>query len=143
MTAGTAPSDALSSFAFAVPGGPTAAATARRTILTRDGTLDGDVREAVLLLVTELVTNAVRHGEVGTHESVRVAFQQSRWGVRVEVVDLGPGFERPLGHPGGPGGGWGLYLVEQVADRWGVRPMTPGACVWFEIDSTADQPLFA
>jgi anti-sigma regulatory factor (Ser/Thr protein kinase) len=139
MTAAPPRADGLSGFAFAVPGGPSAGAAARRIILARDGTLDANVRERVLLLVTELVTNAVHHAKVGPRESVRVGFDQSRWGVRVEVVDLGPGFVRPLGHPP-PRDGWGLYLVEQIADRWGVIPRTPGTCVWFEIDTTADRP---
>src|SRR5207253_1270255 len=55
-------------------------------------------------------------------------------GLRVEVTDRGPGFE-----PGSPlpsmyqDSGWGLYLVEQIADRWGVK-QEEGTCVWFEVD---------
>ena len=52
----------------------------------------------------------------------------------VEVADSGEGFD-PESAPRGPGepGGWGLYLVEQIADAWGIRPTAPGTCVWFEL----------
>ena len=56
--------------------------------------------------------------------------------VRVEVCDPGPGFDRRATTPErrlGGEGGYGLLIVEQVADRWGVT-RDHGARVWFEID---------
>jgi anti-sigma regulatory factor (Ser/Thr protein kinase) len=122
-------------FDFRVEGGIGAAAAARRAIRAGNGTLSEGVREDVLLLVTELVTNAVRHGEVVPPRSVHVAVHEWLERVRVEVVDAGPGFEPTVPGPGGPSGGWGLYVVERVADRWGVTPAVSGSCVWFEIES--------
>lgn len=90
----------------------------------------GDLR----LLVSEVVTNAVRHAGMETGETIRLEIADGSEGrLRVEVSDGGSGFtpvkrdpdlERP--------GGWGLYLVEELADRWGVE--TGGrTLVWFEL----------
>jgi hypothetical protein len=50
------------------------------------------------------------------------------------VVDDGPGFTRRTNPSTGNGsGGWGLFLVDQIADHWGVECATSGTCVWFEI----------
>ena len=126
--------DSAKTVEFLVRAGPAAAATARRAIREGDGVPPDGVREDVLLLVTELVTNAVRHAETGAPPLVRVAVHRLPERVRVEVVDGGPGFEPAPTRPGGPGGGWGLYVVDRVADRWGVVRAASGTCVWFEID---------
>jgi serine phosphatase RsbU (regulator of sigma subunit)/anti-sigma regulatory factor (Ser/Thr protein kinase) len=72
----------------------------------------------VRLLATELVANAVKHTRATMVEiELRVAGPI----VHLSVSDDGPGFElpeRPLETPAGPGG-WGLYLVDQCATRWG------------------------
>ena len=54
--------------------------------------------------------------------------------VRVEVTDHGPGFEARARDPSTQHeSGWGLYLVDQLSDRWGVS-RTDGTAAWFEID---------
>jgi anti-sigma regulatory factor (Ser/Thr protein kinase) len=89
--------------------------------------------EALRLLVTELVTNSVSHGGAGADDTLRLEVSLSREAVRVEVSDLGPGFEpASVKSDESPRTGWGLVLVERVSDRWGVRQR--GRCVWFEID---------
>jgi anti-sigma regulatory factor (Ser/Thr protein kinase) len=120
---------------FSVDGGPTAAAAARRAIRGQNGWIPDAVREGVLLLVTELVTNAVRHGEVGGDQPVRVGVHRQDGCLRVEVLDAGPGFEPATPRPAGTGGGWGLYFVECFSSRWGISPEPTGTCVWFEIES--------
>ncbi len=62
--------------------------------------------------------------------------------VRVRVRDDGPGFRAPEAKPPREGDkGWGLFLVEQLADEWGVD--SPGDGVWFVIDrSTREAPAF-
>jgi anti-sigma regulatory factor (Ser/Thr protein kinase) len=107
-------------------------------VLARNGTLPETVREDVLLLVTELVTNAVRHADVGPGQSLRVELRFSPRRVRVDVFAPGTGFRRD-GEPsrGDESGGWGLFLVDQIAHRWGVTPTASGTCVWFEIRSEA------
>jgi anti-sigma regulatory factor (Ser/Thr protein kinase) len=107
-------------------------------VLARNGMLPDSVRDDVLLLVTELVTNAVRHAEVGPGQYLRVELRFSPRCARVEVVDPGTGFTRALAPSrGDESGGWGLFLVDQIAHRWGVGRTASGTCVWFEIRSEA------
>jgi anti-sigma regulatory factor (Ser/Thr protein kinase) len=84
------------------------------------------------LLVSELVTNAVRHAEGGI---VRLVVGLRGGVVRVEVHDPGHGFQLPKA-PQDPlrSSGWGLVLVEELADRWGVDH-APRTRVWFEMDA--------
>jgi anti-sigma regulatory factor (Ser/Thr protein kinase) len=107
-------------------------------VLAADGALPASVREDVLLLVTELVSNALRHGEVGPERYLRVELRFSPRRVQVGVIDPGTGFTRTLAPSrGDESGGWGLFLVDQIAHRWGVRRMASGNCVCFEITSAA------
>jgi hypothetical protein len=49
------------------------------------------------------------------------------------VTDIGPGFQaRPRRPDDDPGSGWGLFLVEQLSDRWGVE-LNGATQVWFEL----------
>ena len=92
-------------------------------------------RDVVRLLVTELVTNSVRHGGGGSGEPIEIELSSSPAGVRVQVTDPGPGFRGPpLPKPNPSGeGGYGLFLVDQLSDRWGAA-QGPPARVWFQID---------
>jgi serine phosphatase RsbU (regulator of sigma subunit)/anti-sigma regulatory factor (Ser/Thr protein kinase) len=92
--------------------------------------LTGDLR----LLATELVANAVRHaGVAGGALELRLRLVGDV--VQLSVLDDGPGFElpaRPLPAPAGPGG-WGLYLVDQCAARWGSERGDRHR-VWLELE---------
>jgi len=123
----------LEHLVFLVKGGPTAAQAARQMIRAEDGAVPESLREDLLLLVSELVTNAVRHGGVGPDGSVRVEMHQGPERMRVDVVDAGTGFERESIRPGDGAGGWGLCLVERLSDRWGVGRTESGTDVWFEL----------
>jgi two-component sensor histidine kinase len=80
------------------------------------------------LLVSELVTNSVRHGG---GEMITVHIDMERAGIlRCEVIDDGHGFV-PRGRDERLVGGWGLDLVEQIAESWGVREGSTH--VWFEL----------
>lgn len=91
------------------------------------GLLPPERFEDARLLVSELVTNGVLHGR----GEVRVRAEASTAALHVEVVDEGDGF-----HPGDADpdreGGWGLGIVDTLADRWGV--FAGSTHVWFEID---------
>jgi integral membrane sensor domain MASE1/anti-sigma regulatory factor (Ser/Thr protein kinase) len=88
------------------------------------------------LLVSELVTNSIRHAHTPASASVELRATVFPDRVRVEVSDHGHGFEPTRPEPTRDSrSGWGLYLVEQLADRWGVNS-TPQTQVWFEIDRT-------
>lgn len=85
------------------------------------------------LLVSEVVTNAIRHAGTGPEDRVglRIDVRGSR--VRVEVRDEGSGFvfRRTKADPA-RASGWGLYLVAELADRWGIED-DQQTCVWFEL----------
>ena len=102
---------------------PEAASQARAVVGRQLGpSVPEKVLEDATLLVSELVTNAVRHAlRTGLPEvELRIGNEGGR--VRVVVSDPGDGF---VAHPRLPtaseGSGWGLYLVDRIADRWGGR----------------------
>ncbi len=120
--------------AFELAGTPEASAAARRLLVASNGALPANVRDDVLLLLTELVTNAVRHANAGPDATVRVEFRQWSRTVRVAVYDEGAGFATPPSAlERDRKGGWGLSLVDRIADRWAVTPTATGTCVSFEI----------
>jgi anti-sigma regulatory factor (Ser/Thr protein kinase) len=125
---------------FDVGGGPAAIGKAR-TRLTEflSGWVDEERLYDLQLLVSEVVTNAVRHGGArqGEHVDLRVALTSDQ--VRLEVRDPGPGFHdvTPELPATDKGGGYGLYLVDLFADDWGVSG-AEGTCVWFEVPLVAE-----
>jgi len=114
--------------------GPAAASSARHALYAIEGRVDPAVMEDVRLLVSELVTNSVRHSGIQNHDRVHMQVQVSESTLRVEVADPGQGFEpQPRDMDRSRPGGWGLYLVDQLADRWGVGRNHLNR-VWFEMD---------
>jgi serine/threonine-protein kinase RsbW len=128
--AATDPAECL---VFELAAEPMAGPEARRALLAGNGALPSSIRDDVLLLVTELVTNAVCHANAGPDAVVHVALRRGSDFVRVEVSDEGAGFraEAPLERH--QAGGWGLALVDRIADRWAVTPTASGTCAWFEL----------
>lgn len=124
------------SLVFQLKGGVEAPLEARRALLAGDGSMPAAVREDVMLLMTELVTNAVRHAGVGPERSLSTEVRWKPGRVWVEVTN-------PCIAPKDFGvrkddkgvGGWGLVLVDQIADRWGIERKPAGTTVWFEIAS--------
>jgi signal transduction histidine kinase len=110
--------------------------TARRALDAFATDLDPATLEDAHLLVTELVSNSVRHGQ---GDAIRVIFDRpERDRLRCEVIDDGHGF-LPIARPRGDGtGGWGLHVVEQISDTWGVREGSTH--VWFELGVRGDGP---
>jgi anti-sigma regulatory factor (Ser/Thr protein kinase) len=112
-------------------GGPEAAARARRALSTLRADIDPPLMETLRLLVTELVSNSVRHAQA---ETVVLRVVVARTAVLTEVTDEGPGFDpTDAGAPGTDDSGWGLFLVERLADRWGVNQASDVTKVWFEL----------
>jgi signal transduction histidine kinase len=98
-----------------------------RAVLASIPDLSG-VDGSVALLVSELVTNSVQHAAADVIELDVFASSDT---VRVEVRDRGPGHDA-FATPATQDGGIGLYLVDKLADRWGVE--TQGATlIWFEM----------
>ncbi len=124
-------------FAFHLHGGSEAAVAARRALVAADGEVPPSVRDDALLLLTELVTNAVRHGGVGPAEWLSVEVRLSESTVWVAVDDPGGSSTPSRRSTTDEAGGWGLLLVDQIADRWGVSRDEPGTRVWFELACAA------
>ena len=141
-----------------LPAEPRALREARRALDPLEERVGAPMLEDMRLLVTELVTNSVRHADTCDEARVELNVRVAPDVVRVEVSDEGSGF-RPERRAAdrrsvqsrdyaGPDrrsgrddadlrvGGWGLYLVESLATRWGVR-RGDRVRVWFELDRTA------
>lgn len=86
--------------------------------------------EVTQLLVSELVSNAVRHA--GT--PIRLVLRMEGGRVQVDVSDGAPGAPRPRLVEADSEAGRGLFLVDQLARDWGVRPARRGKTVWFVLD---------
>jgi anti-sigma regulatory factor (Ser/Thr protein kinase) len=118
---------------FSVNGGFDAAATARYTVT--DG-LGADVAqrtiEDVLLVISELVTNAVRHAGADTEgETIEVTVKNTGQAIRIEVVDFAPAAEPQLRRDNDPGG-MGLVVVSGLCPQWGTEQEEGRKTVWAE-----------
>jgi two-component sensor histidine kinase len=112
----------------------TAPATARRAIATLSDRLDPGVLRDATLLVSELISNAVKYGVGAILLRIRT---RGRHRVLVEVRDEGGGFSPPVRRVSRfEPGGFGFRLVDEIASRWGIQEGS--AHVWFEIDRSAD-----
>ena len=126
----------MASISLELPATPHAPARAREALreLTAISGVPPDDRWRAEMIVTELVTNAVRHGPGGP---VELAIEAGGRGVRCEVVDPGPG----IGHralvlsEGSAESGRGLYIVDKLSDSWGVD--NGASRVWFEVAARA------
>ena len=100
--------------------------------------LPTDVRDDARLLVTELVSNSIRHAALRSDERIRISATWSGHSLKVVVRDHEHG--RPVRIAGsirplpGAGSGWGLFIVDQLASRWGAVH-DGGAGFWFELDA--------
>ncbi len=115
---------------------PVAVADARRYVRDRlEGLLSPRRLAEAELLTSELVTNAVRHARLKDGDPIGLDIDVDSDTVHVAVVDAGAGFDysKILQEPGDLRGGWGLFLVDKVSDRWGIDASSPHS-VWFEID---------
>jgi anti-sigma regulatory factor (Ser/Thr protein kinase) len=116
---------------------PDSPAEARRALGEVSDHLSPRRLEDAQLLVSELVTNAIRHAGLDDDAVIRLVVVTGDRALRIEVCDPGQGFEvtEPEPDPGRPSG-WGLYLVRELSDRWGVE-RNAVTRVWFELDRDA------
>ncbi|MBD0710774.1 MULTISPECIES: ATP-binding protein [unclassified Streptomyces] len=114
------------------PGSVPAARRELRRTLTRWSWTT--VEDAASLVLSELLTNAVRHGHVPGRE-IETHFARTGDTLRIEVHDASE--HRPLmalPEEGATEGGWGLPLVDTLATKWGVESRRgPGKLVWAEL----------
>jgi anti-sigma regulatory factor (Ser/Thr protein kinase) len=114
------------------PQAPSLARAAVAGFCERDE-LDGTQASTLALLVSELVSNAVLHSQAPPASGIVLCVRRLRDGaVRVEVIDRGAGFTAVPRDPARSHGGYGLFLVDRQASRWGVDRVG-GTRVWFEL----------
>jgi anti-sigma regulatory factor (Ser/Thr protein kinase) len=120
-----------------VPASAEAGGALRRAIRALDRWLGRQTAEDVELLVTELATNGVKHAHKVDGNRITLDARVDPGHLRVEVRDGGHGFEHDGRRPNSPEpGGWGLMLVQDLADSWGIEE-EPTTTVWFEITDVA------
>lgn len=126
---------------FAVSTGRDAPSAVREALRERGAHLPQAMRDDLLLLLTELVTNAVRHSGAAKGDPIEIAMRESRDCVRVEVTDPGDGFDRPdeVVADLSKTGGLGLVLVDRLSRAWGTRQTRKGSLVWFELAHDRDE----
>jgi anti-sigma regulatory factor (Ser/Thr protein kinase) len=116
-----------------VAGGPDAPSEARSALRRFHPELPPELMQVVVLLASELVSNAVTHAGA---EWIPIRFEVTPRQVRVEVADDGRGSgsaPRAIRPDATRTGGWGLHLVDELSSRWGVME-GDGTRVWFELD---------
>jgi anti-sigma regulatory factor (Ser/Thr protein kinase) len=94
--------------------------------------LDGSLAQTMILLVSEVVTNAVRHSEGDAAAPIGFVASFGESTIRVTVTDAGEGFVARPRERGSTRDGYGLYLLEKAATRWGVES-NGDTQVWFEL----------
>jgi anti-sigma regulatory factor (Ser/Thr protein kinase) len=118
---------------FSIAGGPRAPGHARAWLQTAAAWLPEELERKLVMLVSELVNNSVVHGQASERDVIEIEVRATPDGVRAQVSDSGPAFAprartKGIDEPGG----WGLVLVERVAQRWGVE-RAERTLVWFEL----------
>ena len=104
--------------------------------VARRGLVSSGREPTLLLLVSELVSNSVRHAGLSEDEGIRLHARCDDACAYVEVCDGGRSGRVPtrrLNEKVLEPGGLGLVLVDEMADRWGVACKDDETCVWFEL----------
>ncbi len=114
-----------------LPVGPDSPARARTIV--RDAVPSAEHSGTATLLTSEVVTNAVRHSGLTPDMTIGFSVEVEAGTVRVRVSDDGPGFEKPSNPVASDDHGFGLAMLDRLADRWGVTHDGSNE-VWFEID---------
>ncbi|HXD55860.1 MAG TPA: ATP-binding protein [Solirubrobacteraceae bacterium] len=132
---GTGPAGGSGSLSLRLERDVRAPAIARSAVSERllAAGIDGAFEQTVVLLVSEVVSNAVRHSAGPADAAISLEAAITERSVRVSVTDAGGGFTPRPRDPERLGEGYGLYLVDKAARSWGVEG---DGCttVWFEID---------
>jgi anti-sigma regulatory factor (Ser/Thr protein kinase) len=112
---------------------PRAPGVARRAVTELAKHIEPGTLRDVQLLITEIVTNSIRHS--GCEDPIRLRVWSRPSGVKVEIADGGFGFEPSASNADVEAeGGRGLLILQTLADRWGVSRDTR-ARVWFELSA--------
>lgn len=111
-----------------------APSSARAALSVLEPYVDKDQLQTLRLVITELITNSIRHSGMNGQGVVALDIRMREGVLRCTISDPGPGFEKPeivKPHDNRPGG-FGLVILASVADRWGVSHDDLFR-VWFEL----------
>jgi anti-sigma regulatory factor (Ser/Thr protein kinase) len=110
---------------------PGSVAAARRNVADALADLPEEVLDPVLLMVSELVTNAVVHART----ACTLVVERTADDIRVEVRDDGPGEAEKRTAGPADSSGRGLHIIDSLADKWAVirEPARDGKTVWFGV----------
>lgn len=119
--------------AWFLPASAESAAAARDAVRSLE--LGFRVESIVTLLVTELVSNSIRHAAIPGDSDVELRIEPMPSRLLAEVCDSGSSFN-VRGEMEEPRevGGLGLLLVDRLSDSWGIERAADSTCVWFELD---------
>src|ERR1700730_16224363 len=125
-----------------IPGRPEQVSLARafvaRTLGTNQAGADAD---AATLLTSEIVTNAIQHTKSGVDGgTVTIVVIGVSRGVLVEIIDDGSAGTPVVKGDLYAAEGHGLFLVQQLASRWGYLRDSAGTTVWFRLPGTYEPP---
>jgi two-component sensor histidine kinase len=121
-------------FDIEVPNDPLSIGVVRKAVTAAAEHRGQETTEIVGLVFTELVTNALVHGELGPGDRIGVEFTISDQGVSGSVSDPGAGFDLgPQGPQPRADGGFGLFIVQRLVRRWGADRAENRTRVWFEL----------
>jgi anti-sigma regulatory factor (Ser/Thr protein kinase) len=113
---------------------PSAPAMGRRILDGLSDTLAPSTLDDARLLLTELLTNAIRHAHLSRDDRIAVSVRRERAGLLVEVADPGDGLPPSDQRRPRTGSGWGLTLLDRLADEWGIEPLPDGGTLaWFRL----------
>jgi anti-sigma regulatory factor (Ser/Thr protein kinase) len=118
---------------FTLQSAPAAVPAARERVITlAEAFVATDRLPDLRLVISEVITNAVRHGGEG---DLLVAVTPKAEFLCVQVTDTGDGFApRPRAYAPDEDGGFGLFLIERLTRRWGLTRENSNTRVWFEFD---------
>ncbi len=119
---------------LALPSDASAVRLARQ--ITRDALAAwhlAQLEETAVLLVSELVTNAVRHAADTGAVGLELASTGTQ--LRMEIQDGDPSWRQMDSVADCDESGYGFLLVDSLADRWGLRRVCAGKAVWAELDT--------
>jgi two-component sensor histidine kinase len=113
------------------PYAPSSVTQARHFVAERLETLSDIAVESVLLIVSELATNAIRHAQTGFTIDIDLGENE----VRISIADDGGGQPTISSPQPTEPSGRGLRIVELLSDRWGIISSTShrGKTVWFTL----------
>ena len=113
--------------------------SARRALDPLKAHLGDEAFSVLSLLVTELVTNSVKHSNGPPDAAIELRVEWSPSGMRVEVTDWGEVFDvGEIADSALASSGRGLLLVDRLSTVWGVSDSEPNT-VWFELDGVGTE----